>query len=280
MVTVNAASAAIGGTFNLAKPDIAFDGGPGGDLVVAHLTKGLDKVNPENSAAALRIDGQVEVAFDASGPPKGFEVAFLQFVRFNSLFLAYAGRTRTEGFIVISAHKAMPKTVLLDPNRKMPPWMSEQSFTKAGNLVKNAMGDHPFLHTARQAPNFTTGMPNFIFRLIDDRDFWSVFSVRDGTGKFQHLMHLHWHVRHSVTFQWRGGTPKLASQASSFTADATPAKGAPAEPALAALLAVPAPPNANDELKAALPRAVARPPSPFRVDEPAWPSDLPGDFFR
>ena len=207
-------------------------------------------------------------------------MAFLQFVRFNSLFLSFAGRTRTEGFVVVSAVKAFPKTLMLDPNRKMPPWMSEQKFTQDGKLAKNAMGDHPFLQSARQIPNFTTGVPNFIFRLIDDRDFWSVFSVRDSTGRFQHLMHFHWHVRHGVTFRWRGGTPEVASQGSTFSADPSPTRGAPTEPALTALLATPSGPNANDEMKAALPRAAARPPNPFRSDEPTWPVDLPDGFFR
>ena len=141
-------------------------------------------------------------------------------------------------------------------------------------------GQSPFLQSARQIPNFTTGVPNFIFRLIDDRDFSSVFSVRDSTGRFQHLMHFHWHVSHGVTFRWRGGTPEVASQGSTFSADPSPTRGAPTEPALTALLATPSGPNANDEMKAALPRAAARPPNPFRSDEPTWPVDLPDGFFR
>ena len=280
MITVDAGSAVIGGRFDLATPDVAVDGGATGDLVVAHLTRGLNKRDPEKSGAALRIDGQVGITFDASGPPAGFEVAFLQFIRFNFVGLFFAGRKRSEGSIGALVHPALSRTVLLDPNPTMPPWMSEKTFTRAGNLAKNSMGDHPFLQTARQAPNFTTGVPNFIFHLIDDRDFWSVFSVRDAAGKFQHLTHFHWRVRHDVTFQWRGGVLSVARSASKFEADAQPAKGPPTEPALVSLLAAPVPPNANDELKAALPRALAKPPCPFRKDNPAWFPNVPGDFFR
>lgn len=76
MITVNVASALIGGTFDRAKPDVALDGGPTGDLVIAHLTEGLNKVDPQKSAAALRIDGQVGITADAQGPPASdFKVA-------------------------------------------------------------------------------------------------------------------------------------------------------------------------------------------------------------
>ena len=57
-MAVNPGSAIIGGRFDLAKPDIAVNGGPRHDLVIAHLTQGLDRANPENSGAALRIDGK------------------------------------------------------------------------------------------------------------------------------------------------------------------------------------------------------------------------------
>jgi hypothetical protein len=180
MLTVHGASAVIGGTFTRAQPQVALDGGPGGDLVIAHLTHGFNKSDSEKSGVALRIDGQVGITVDARGPGAEVEIAFLQFVRFNFVGIFFAERKRTEGSIGILVHPALTKTVLLEPNRKMPPWMSETPFTRAGNLAKNAMGDHPFLQTVRQAPNFTTGVPNFLCNLIDDRDFWSVFSARAG----------------------------------------------------------------------------------------------------
>lgn len=280
MITVDVDSAVIGETFTLAQPQVALDGGPSGDLIVAHLSRGFNKTDPESSGAALRIDGQVGITVNARGPQAGFEIAFLQFVRFNFVGLFFAGRKRTEGSIGILVHPALAKTVLLDPNRTMPPWMSEQTFTRAGNVAKNSMGDHPFLQSPRQGPNFTTGVPNFLFHLIDDRDFWSVFSVRNAVGTFQHLMHIHWHVRHDVKFRWLGGAPSVASRASRFTADPQPTKGAPTEGALRALLAAPGPPNANDELKAAFPRAARQPPNPHRSDNPLWFQNVPSDFFR
>lgn len=279
MITVNANSAVIGGTFNLARPAVDFDCGLSGALVVCHLTQGFNKQDPFKSGAALRIDGQVGVAVGALGPSKGFEIAFLQFIRFNTLGVFFAGRRASEGSIGISVDRAMPKTVMLDPNKTMLPWMSETSFTRTGNLAKNSMGDHPFLQLPRQAPNFNTGVPNFLFHIVDDRDFWTIFSVRDATGKFQHLSHFHWNVRHDVMLQWRGGVPSPAKFASSFTADQQSTKGAPVELALAALLAAPGGPIAVDELTAALPRAAAKPPNPFRSDNPSWFKNVPANFF-
>lgn len=279
MITVDVASAIIGANFNLVKPDVVLDGGLSGDVVVAHLTQGLNKRNPENSGAAFRIDGQVGIAVDAGGQSVGFEVAFLQFVRFNFAGLFYAGRKRTEGSIGILIHPALAKPVLLDPNPTMPPWISEAPFTRVRNLAKNAMGDHPYLQCARQGWNFTTSVPNFLFHMIDDRDFWTVFSVRRADGKFQHLMHIHWHVRHDVKFQWLGANPSPRI-ASSFTADPQPTKGAPTDGDLLPLLAAPLPPNANDEFFAALQRAAQKPPNPHRRDNDLWFPNIPSNFFR
>lgn len=244
------------------------------------MSHGLNKRDPESSGAALRIDGQVGITGNGGGSPSGFEVAFLQFVRFNFVGLFFAGRKRAEGSIGILVHPALANTVLCDPNRTMPPWISERTFTRDGKLAKNSMGDHPFLQSAQQGPNFNTGVPNFLFHMTDDRDFWSVFSVRSADGKFQHLMHFHWHVRRDVKFQWRGGVPSVARNASSFTADQPPTNGSPAEKALLTLLAAPGPPFANDELKASLPRAAGKPPNPHRSDNPTWFLNVTSDFFR
>jgi hypothetical protein len=277
MITVDASSAVIGGTFNLATPAVATDGGTTGDFVVAHLTHGLNKRDPDKNASALRIDGQVRIT-EAGAKPPGFEVAFLQFVRFNFIGQFYAGRKRTEGSVGIVAHPALPQLVLVDALEEIPPFISEASFTSAGGLAKNSMGDHPFLSCARAVWNFKQGVPNYLFHIVDDRDFWTVFSVRDA-GKFQHLMHLHWRVRHDVKVQWRNGIPVQAIKASSFTVDAQPTKGAPTEAFLKALLASPSPPFARSEFKAALQRA-AQQPNPHRSDNPEWFANVAADFFR
>jgi hypothetical protein len=275
MINVDVGSAAIGGRFDLAKPDVVTDGGRSGDLVVVHLTHKFDKMDPEKSGAALRIDGQVGIAGNGGGSPANFEVAFLQFARFNFVGLFYAGRKHTEGSIGMLAHPAMAHTVLTDANKTMPPWMSETTFTRDGNVAKNSMGDHPFLQCARQAPNFTTGVANFLFHMIYNTDFWSVFSVRTADGKFQHLMHLQWHLRQDVRFRWRAGVPQLAHQASRFTADEQATRGPPTEGALQKLLAQPGPPFATDELKDSLQRAARKPPNPHRSDNPTRFPNVP-----
>jgi hypothetical protein len=277
MATVIPGSAVIGGKFDLARPTVEVDCGPSHDFVAVHLGHGFNKLDPEKTAAAFRIDGQVALT-GPGGVPTGFEVAFLQFVRFNFLGVFYAGRKNSEGSVGLLVHEALSKRVLLDPNPPMPPWISETPFTRTGSLAKNSMADHPFFHTARQAPNVTTGVPNFLFHIVDDRDFWTVFSVREA-GRFQHLTHIHWHVRHDQQFSWRNGIPVPTRAASAFTPDQNPTPGPPTDPDLRTLLAVPAPPNAKDALKAALPIAVL-PPNPHRSDNATRFFNVPQDFFR
>jgi hypothetical protein len=276
MATVIRESAVIGGNFGLVKPSVNIDCGPGSDFVCVHLGHGLNKQDPDHNAAAFRIDGQVTLA--GTGVPSGVEVAFLQFVRFNFLGVFYAGRKRSEGSIGILVHEALSKKVLLDPNPPMPPWISENPFTQAGNLAKNAMGDHPFFQAPRIAPlNEKTGVPNFLFHMVDDRDFWTVFSVLEA-GKFQHLSNIHWHVRHDQKFNWRKNVPVPLVASSAFTVE-NPTSGAPTDPDLQTLLAKPAPPNAKGELKAAFAIAVI-PPNPHRSDNDTRFFNVPQDFFQ
>ena len=277
MATVIPGSAVIGGNFKLAKPTVDLDCGPSHDLVVVHLGHGVNKLDPTKNAAAFRIDGQVKLTVGPGAVPPDFEVAFLQFVRFNVVGIFYAGRKNSEGSVGVLIHEALSKKVLLDANPPMPPWISETPFTRTGGLANNSMGDHPFLQVPRTAPNNNTGVPNFLFHIVDDRDFWTVFSVREA-GRFQHLTHIHWHVRHDQQFSWRGGVPVPAKAASAFTPD-NPTPGAPTDPDLLKLLAVPAPPNAKDALPAAFPVAVL-PPNPHRKDNPTRFFNVPQDFFR
>jgi hypothetical protein len=278
MATVDASSAVIGGTFNLATPTVSLDCGPTKDIVAVHLDHGLNKPDLEKNAAALRIDGQVTVTGAPGSFPADFEVAFLQFVRFNFLGIFYAGRKNSEGSIGILIHSALSDKALLDPNPPLNPWVSESHFTKTGNLAKNSMGDHPFFQTARQISNGNTGVPNFLFQIVDDRDFWTVFSVREA-GKFQHLMHIHWHVRHDQQFNWRSGVPVPTKAASSFTPDKTPTPGPPTDPDLKTLLSVPAASDAKAALKKAIKKAIV-PPSSNRSDNPTRFFGVPQDFFR
>lgn len=276
MATVIPASVIIGGNFDFVKPSVDTDCGPQSDVACVHLGHGFKKQDPDKSGAAFRIDGQVNLT--STGVPSGVEVAFLQFVRFNFLGIFYAGRKRSEGSIGILVHKAMSKNVLLDSNPPMPPWMSENHFTQVGNLAKNSMGDHPYFHGPKVAPlNEKRGVPNYLFHMVDDRDFWTVFSVLEA-GKFQHLSHIHWHIRHDQKFNWRKNVPVPLAASSSVTFD-KPTLGAPTDPDLKTLLAKPEPPTAKAEFDAARARAVI-PPNPHRADNDDRFFNVPQDFFQ
>ena len=277
MATIIPESVAIGGNFDNVNLSVDTDCGAQSDDVCVHLGHGINKQDPSKNAAAFRIDGQVKLT--GTAVPRGFEVAFLQFVRFNFVGVFYAGRKRSEGSISILVHEALSKKVLLDPNPPLPPWISEKHFSQeAGNLAKNSMGDHPFFKVPRIAQqNTATGVPNYLFHIVDDRDFWTVFSVFE-TGKFQHLSHIHWHVRHDQKFNWRNNVPLALPASSAFTHD-NPTLGAPTDPDLQTLLAKPEPPFAKPEFEKALVRAVL-PPNPHRADKDVRFFNVPQDFFQ
>jgi len=251
-----------------------------GDVIIFHLTQGVNLSNPKQNAAAFRIDGQVRIA-PSEPTPQGLEIAFLQFVRFNFLGMYYAGRTQREGSVAIDAKKNLKFAAMSDPNPTMPPWISEKPFAKSDSqaLAKNSMGDHPYLRTTRRAFNFKTQTPNYLFHVIDDRDFWTVFSVRNQKGAFEHLMHIHWHVRHDVKFEWNSGNIGMKVDSSTIAFD-DPLVGWPADHDLAGFERDPGKtPFAKDDLDPALVKSVGQG-DPARSDNDARFLNVPADFFR
>jgi len=133
----------------------------------------------------------------------------------------------------------------------------------------------------REVLNFTTGVENFLFQVIDDRDAWSIFTIQDNRGQFQHLAHVHWFLRYDLTFQWRANAIQLMGNLSRFRVEPA-AKGAPPEPALQSLLSSISPtmsPLANDQTAQAL-RTVLIHPNPNRSDNANRFSNVPRDFFQ
>jgi hypothetical protein len=277
-ISAEETSVVVRGDFSHVDVDVNVNTGTTGDATVFHLTHGVNLRDPAKSAAAFRIDGGVRLRMAPGDSLAKWEIGFTQFVRFNFLGLFYAGRRNTEGSIAATAHSALPSRVMLDPNPTIPLFMSETRFTLKGDLATNAMGDHPYLQVAQKAPNFNRGVENFLFHIVDNRDFWSVFSIKDDTGKFQHLAHIYWNVHYNVQFKWVGGVP-MPSKKSTFSSDGVQQSGPPKEPDLASLLSTPAAPFARDELLKALRAAMSKPPNPHRSDNPSWFRNVPPNFF-
>jgi hypothetical protein len=208
----------------------------------------------------------------------------------NDITMIYGGNLPEFGGIVLnmSSPPAMKQKVALDSGSGFHPWTKlrvsipgtvtpPRAQVNLG-LVTTATGDHPTIAAGRQLTNNVTGKANFLFRVIDEREFWTVLAAMDSGGKMQYAAYFHWKVRYDMKFNWRGGAPLLASSTSSATFDA-PVQGAPPDAALQALLKNPTTPYANDVMAATVVAALGSTTLPNRVDTPGREPFIPADFF-
>jgi hypothetical protein len=278
MVTIDTASATI--SQDVAKAKLACHimpaaaSGTGNPLAIGNMTENfsVSKSNDITAGHAWTATAEVGVTGPAA-EVNTWDFGFMQFQRLNALNFFYAGLRSEYGGIAVNAHlqPAMIQAVCLDSDNAFSPWThadtkGTKTFNAATGKVKVKTGDHPMHRVATMLGNDKTGEDNFLFQLIDDRDFWTVFVARDPAGTLQHLAHFHWHLRYEFTFKWRKAVP-LATRAgrAELKFDA-PAAGAPSEPSIQKLLKSPAQPQANSLMRQAILQAVAKPNTPNRKD--------------
>ncbi len=224
-ITVNTSSAKITTNSSAAVPNIYVDpiGLSGKPIVNTHLTNnfvpGAISSAGTQAAFAWTAIGEVAVAVTVRDPNlSSWNFGFIQFQKINQVFLIYAGKDRLDGSVVIQldippalrANLGRDCATSVDPN---PPWTmtgtsGSLAFNAAKGLATSETGDHPQFLVPTIQPNFATGYDNYLLQLIDDREFFTIFSARDPQGNFQHLAHFTWSVRWKFTFGWRpGGIP-------------------------------------------------------------------------
>lgn len=246
--------------------------GTGNPVTIGNLTENFD-ADETKAGHAFTATGEVGV----SGPVSEINTwnfGFMQFQKMNSLNFFYAGRREQDGGIAVNAHlpPAMIQLVCLDSRNDFSPWThgktkGDLTFDPKTGKVKVNSGDHPMHRVATMLGNDKTGEDNFLFQLIDDREFWTVFVARDPKGTMQHLAHFHWQTRFVYTFKWRKAVPigTKDTTRSKLVFD-KPLPGAPAEPSIQKLLKNPAQPQANSLMKQAVPQAVGKPNTANRTD--------------
>ena len=280
-VRIDASTAGIDIIAGQARPALALLHGASGPVAVANLTKNFNS-DPTKVDWAFDFLGHVNVALGPSDTLAGFTFGFVQYLRHNFTGLFYAGRRPREGSIGMLLDPVITNAYLLDcsPVTTRPFMWPPAKFAQFNGGEQTAtMGDHPVLSIKQRELNVLTGVENYLFHIVDDRDAWSMFTVFDRTGKFQHLAHVHWTLRYEFRLKWRGGSPVVENR--SRFAPSPAVRGAPTDAALHAALSVIGPaqsPIANDQARLAM-RTVLLPPNPHRSDNPGWFNNVPFDFF-
>ena len=209
--------------------------------IICHLTEGFDAgKKPGDYGKAWTGKGTFRITLAPGENLSKWEFGFIQIMKTNDVSFVYGGREPDDGGVVINVRKAPALTqfVALDSNDLYSPWTVPQPrHTVNLGLVTCKTGDHPSLKAARQVTNSMTKRQNFLYRVIDEREFWTVLTARETTSdpdkpNFQHQAYFHWKLRYDVKFRWRLDEPQVAVSKSAFTPDKTSNQGAPPDAAL------------------------------------------------
>jgi hypothetical protein len=278
-VKVNAASARIAPAFGEARPGVHV----GPERVTLHLTKGFIPDSPQGLMShALRAIGTVDIAMGPKDNLSGWEFGFIQIARARDVSFYYAGKARSQGGIVVHAHvpPALPEALILDTDVDIDPWTRHRPrYTYLSPTIRCETGDHPAVRAGRELQNRRTSAANYLYHVVTDVEFWTVFSAMDDVGHFSHLRHLYWHLRYDVMFSWAAAQPVVKRMASRLTVGED-AAGEPQDPAVRGLLANPAMPfSFNSRLHVAIRNAITTGPEQNRSDLAERFATVPGDFW-
>ena len=283
-VAVDAKSASITLAKDKAQPDVAVRSGG----IVCHLTNGFDPneqfdpTKPNRSRLAWSATGKLKLTKAAADSLTGWEFGFIQFQKVNAISFFYAGKTASAGSIIIHAHEPplLPQKTALDSFVGFSPWTKNTPRFKAtGNDIECETGDHPMMAAGFSRKNRKTNQDNFLFHVIDDREFFTVLSARDPAGKLTHLRNFHSHLRYDFQFNWRANNPVKRTNTSSITFG-TILDGPPTAAELSGMIADPIGPFANDLCTTSVLHAVTTSNPTNRNDLDRRFVNVPPDFFQ
>ena len=265
-------------TDGAAKPDVFVN--PVGH-VIAHLTQGFDAGSfPKGQGNALTAGAHVPL----DGGLDGTTFAFVQIGRSNFFGAFYAGRIPNEGSIGVLAHvpPALANPVMLDASGETPvPFFQDPTRSSfVPPQVNSTWGDHPAIKIPSKLKNSNrSNVDNFLFHLIDDRDFWTLFTAQDSGGALRYIAHFRWQVRYDVQFAWRDGMPTPRNIRSFFRVHERNTKGRPTEPAIQGQLSAPGGVRANVAFGDAVTKSFFGARGPNRSENLRWFPAVPSDFW-
>jgi hypothetical protein len=258
--------------------DPAAQPGTGVDLTnperaVCHLVPGYS--NADAVSAAFHRHGHVKVSAGPNDKLAQWQFGFVQFQKVLFAGYYYAGKRRSEGSVSVLVHTQMPGGWILDSKIAYQPWTRPPIQHYSGGTIDAETGDHPMSRVGLKLTNAKTNRENYLFHVVDRREYWSVFADSDDTPKMHPLCAFHWTLTYDIKFVWRNGRAAVAANSSSARLGSG-TRSIPAD--IAQLAQHPTDPMANDVMARAVERAMFGAP-PTRVDNEEWFVVVPGDFY-
>jgi len=275
----------------------------GAPTVQWHLTTGFNAKAPGNSGAAWTVNGSVPLFISAKDNTElaqnqaalaKWKIGFMQYMRLNTHSRVFAGINTNDGGVLVDAAKTPAWTaaslLLLDSAVNVDPWtFAPTSGTSAagaltvGTKLATATAttiDHPGGGTTCRAVNSQTGRDNYLLKLIDDRDFWTLFIAEDAKKNQTVLAHFHGKVRWEFQFVYKNKQPVATLVSGSGLTLDTPQLGSPISPSeLTTLMKAPAAPFFNDVSITASQTAIFYSGQPCRTDTKTRFGLIPANFW-
>ncbi|MGB8473589.1 MAG: hypothetical protein WCE61_05820 [Candidatus Acidiferrum sp.] len=267
-----------------AKADVLIN--PVGNII-CHLTQGFNSSTyPLGQGNAITAGAHLPVVPGPGESVSAWNFGFVQIGRiinpaFTGIF--YAGRIRREGSITVnpSVPPGLASPILYDATGSPPdPWFETPNPSFTPPNINAGWGDHPSLKVPLKLRNSgRSNVDNFLFQLILDREFWTIFTATDPPGKIHYIAHFHWQVRYDLELMWRNGNAALRRNKSFHKVLEAKVMGAPTDPALRTLLANPSGDRANKLFGHSITQSFLGPRGPNRTENDNWFATVPYDFW-
>ncbi len=270
--------------FSKAKPDVFIN--PVGHLI-CHLTQGFNSAAfPNGQSNAITADAHVPIALGPGESIGNFNFGFVQIGRinpgqsFSGIF--YAGRMHSEGSITVNPNvpPALASPILYDSTGSPPdPFFETPTGSFTPPKMNATWGDHPALKVPLKLRNSGRNVDNFLFHLILDREFWTIFTSTDAAAKITYIAHFHWQVRYDVELMWRNQNAVVRRNKSIAKVVDAKVKGAPTDADLQPLLAKPSGARANALYGRAMTQAFFGARGPNHTENDTRFANVPNDFW-
>jgi hypothetical protein len=188
----------------------------------------------------------------------------------------------SEGSITVNASvpPALASPILYDGTGTPPdPWFETPHPSFVPPNISATWGDHPAIKIPLRLRNSGRNLDNFLFQVMLDREFWTIFTATDPAGKISYIGHFQWRVRFDVELMWRNQSAMLRRNKSFVTVIEAKVKGGPTEPALQSLLANPSGDRANTLYGKSILQAFFGSRGPNRTENDRWFVTVPYDFW-
>ncbi len=275
MVGIDAQQASLIFEKNGLMPGVAFEPFVNPQRAVFHLTRGYTLTrDAETIKHAWNATG-VAPGQDKQGTAGDEEMGFLQTQQVETLQFFYAGEKRSHGSMTIDVGPRVSPKTCLDSEDDLDPWTSN-SRSLANGTWGAKTGDHPASRCPLRLGNLHTNKPNFLFHVIDRRNYVTVLTFRLGK-QFIPLRWFKWSVSHNVMLRWVGGKPVVRANTSTATFGDVKV-GPPDTDTVRNIIKKPGKPFGNFVTRNAI-KGVVLGDLTGRTANPEWFANVPADFW-